>query len=743
MSPNQDTPESSIPSTISKNTSTTIVWRFDNEPLVALPEPPPKRKRGRPKGSKNKPRLPGEKRTSRGLYDIQKQRDGETELHVFLSTQAFPCREDHHGSGETLAVITGCFHRFCGVSKVSPRTFVEILTKWAMELPEPWLIEKECSAGDSWWRKFSLASLDVFATLITGTYRKGRRLGGSQESQMYRMVSVVELWHYLRFRDSASSYWQSYVCERECQKNPSQLSNFETWRRELAANTTRLGSFLRGVLKDHFANPFEEIQTKPNRRDILEGRIANIERQESSSIVTVSQSTAADDLAGLVSVIETSEEWENNLIKPLPVPRREEQVAENEEKGGKLIAEGLGQDQVLVSSSNSAVPSVFAEQPKMLEVTKTSFHPVAFLLMRPETNTYDDRKESEPHRTPESQCQSVISAYSDPGYIQTAWRRPLIDFLSAPTSMFNRGRWNRFKMDFIPLKSVRFNGHDDRTDSTSCCFPMASVVLNTLFDWVPDTEKIRKAYRSEFESFGGNARNYDMGVERLRSDWRDVLDQERRIECLNRECHACYVSNPTCYQDLLAQLEGESTKLTSMRNELAAKIRELRKVAEQLPNILKHRMKAFTPSCFVYPRQFYVQHGFRSSLEFVRYLNREQVCENGLIHVDLDLHNADKAAVAKERLADSGLFSMVAISVSGTGVYGISRYDRNYYGWEETGFTTALQTLWCSAEKLGYGRENGLDVSCKDVTRRRFGSGDPTAFVDWSGECQLPNVNAN
>jgi hypothetical protein len=214
-----------LPPTAPINVSPPIVWTFHTKPPATPTEPPQKRGRGRPAGSKNKPRAPGEKRTAKGLYDPAKRADAEVKLKEWLTKDALPCRQGHNGSVETLSVIGGAFHRSCGVSKVPPRTFVLILTDWAKSLPEPWLLEKKCPPADSWWKNVAIASLDIFGSLITDVRRNGQKVGGNPESRMFRTVSIVEVWHYLGFHDSASYHWRRRVIEQESQKSPS--NNFE------------------------------------------------------------------------------------------------------------------------------------------------------------------------------------------------------------------------------------------------------------------------------------------------------------------------------------------------------------------------------------------------------------------------------------------------------------------------------------------------------------------------------------
>lgn len=728
MSPNSNTPELSVacalPLSGSENVSSSnpIVWPIDPKPL----ESPPKRKRGRPPGSKNKPKVPGEKRTARALYDIQKRNDAEIRFQQFLRNDAHKClRGENKGSKQTLSVIYGSLHRFAGASRVTPDKLVEYLLNWNSTLDDPWDTTANCSPWDSWHKKFVTATLSAFSSCVMGKHysleKRHQSIGMNRESQMFRAVSCIETLHYLRVRDSVSFSWVRHVADRERVKDPNRLDVFDRIRRECVINVFDLASYLQSILLVHFSEPYAKIQANSTRAAILAGRLADLTPSNQTLSLSTHNIPDTGTSVGLNSIF--PDRSENILFKPIACP--------TESSNGRVEDESESTARVTVNERSNRDQS--------LTTTVKVVAPVPPITPLEKTDRSFGQTQSN-----QSKCQEVIDGYSDVNYVQAVCNQPLVDFLSAPTSMFDRGRWNRFRMDFVPLKSVRKNGWYDSLHPASCCFPMASVVLKTMRDWSKDTKAVRAAIETEETYFEGDrARNYELAVADMRSDWRDIYDLENKIRNLRQESHRAMFSNPVQYQELINQLDRELAKLAKMQEAIKIKIGKSRKIAEQLPGMLKRRMESFTPSCFVYPRQYYVRRGQHVSLDWVRYLNQEQACWNGLVHVDLDLRSTDEAIAAKHRLADSGLFSMVAISIRGRGVYGMSRFDRAHYGWNETGFNSALSVLWKSLKQLGYCKEFGLDTSCSDMTRRRFGSFDPDVFVDWSGDCRLPNVSTN
>lgn len=696
---NPDTPESPgvaiQPTPVPVTVSSPVEWQ-----CAELPEIPSKRKRGRPPGAKNKPRAPGEKRTVKALYDPGKQADAKAKFIVFLKTRAFKCRQGDNGGRDTLAVIAGSFHRFCGVTKVCPRMFVDIITEWAMALPEPWLAEKNCSAADSWWRKLSLACLDIFATLVTENYRDGRKLGGSDQSKMYRLISILELWHHLHFRDTASSYWRKHVIERECQKSTNGIGLFETWRRTLAMNSSRLGSLLRDILKTHFDKPFEEILAMPNRRDILEGRIVDLDNHRPSTAidsvrVSVASEVGNDDLLdnGLFPTVEAfGGLYKNNPIRPwggnTDRSNDTERMNAVHEQNGQIMEQAMetGGDRMISSMmpSEQAIPTSthisFNHHPHLENVHGVIIAETIVEQFRRSDGSLD------------LACQEVYS------YILNSPFLPIQDY---PISFFSPATWNDKTLEVRPGASARLQ-NVSRSVSTSCkviaqkkyrysicAAPMAmaiDIIKNDESLKIQTTE-LRKQIQLEEEHFEGNR-------ESSAEEWRKQI-LTGRVNC---------------------EMSHDEEK------------RRYREIAEHLPHNIKRRLPSIVPSGWTYPRDYFDGRYFRKN---ERKIVNDAIIQNGIVCADFD-HLGDQLPVAMKRLIESGLCSLVAISASGDGLYAMIRYNKTHY-WGMDGFHAAREAIWSIVERMGL----KLDQSCKDISRRRFLAHDPELWIDESDTARL------
>ena len=667
-----------------------IEWRS-----TELPKIPPKGKGGRPKGSKNKT---PEERIQHVFYDPKKRADEEGKFDVYLRTKAFKCRQGDHGARETLAVIIGSFHRFCGITKVHPTVFVEILTKWGRTLPEPWLVEKNCGAADSWWRKLAIASLDIYATIIKGAYRDGRRLGGCAQSRMYRLLSVFELWHYLHFRDSASSYWRSYVIERECQKSSVELAPFEACRRELAMNSSRPGSFLRSMLSLHFSKLFEEISAIQNRRNKIECRIADLEKHTPANPVCACVAPVPPgvdhDLIG--SVLSSTADTPGNLNIDIIIPCGGYADISNNVDRMKVANEHDRRitGQATEMSGGGVIPSMTTSAQTMPTSADVSLNHHPYLedvcgIILHEIITEEVR------RSDGSLNLAHPEVYS---YVLNS---PFLSIRDYPISFLGPATWNEKSLEVRPAASAQLQ-YISKTASRLCkevaqkekphsicagSMSMAIEIIKNDESLKNQTEELRKQIKLERAHFEGN--------------------RESNAEQWRRQILTGWVSS--------------GKRIDEER-------RGYRKLAEQLPYNIKRRLPSIVPSGWVFVRNYFDGCHFR---ENARTVLNDAIIPNGLLCVDFD-KLGDQLSMARQRLIESGLCSLVAISASGNGLYAMVRYDKIYYR-EIAGFHAAREAIWNAVKRMGL----EPDGTCKDISRRRFLAHDPELWIDESDTARL------
>ena len=627
----------------------------------------------------------------KGRCYSSKQSAAEVNLKKFLAEKAFTCRQGKNGSFETLSVITGTFHSFCGTSKVAPQLFVQILTEWGTTLPEPWRVEKECHAADSWWRKFAIASLDIFASLITGTRREDRKLGGSRESQMYRTVSLVELWHYLHFHDPAATYWRNHAICRERQKTAH--NEFEALRRELAVNSTRLNSFLRETLNAYFREPFENIQKIPLRRDRLEERIVNLENRKPLTDVGLCSSPVGSVQFPSSLPIVPPPLAVNGLIRPQTLTPPQIKIATTDRKQEVEEAE---------------ITQQFKEQQYKEQTEEKADNPITRILEwtnRPPWNIIHDEYGIEyvgsnefPTRHPDG---SLNLTHPDVfAHVLTSSFLPIRDY---PISFFTPARWSDKTLQIQPGATAALQGFSKSSSSlfktfiqkefryTVCAVPLSRAVEMIKKDELlkSQTAELREQVRIEQEWFG------DDRVENA-EEWQKSI--------------------------LCGQIDRDK-KITEERQ-------RYRKLAECLPENIKCGLPTIMPSGWAIPHDHCVNGHF---IENDRKVSDEAMIPNGIVCVDLDWLG-DRLPVVRKRLIESGLCSLVATSARGTGLYMMVRYDKNRYR-GIAGFHAAREAVWDAVKQMGL----KPDPQCREIIRRRFLAHDSDVWVDESDTAKLPD----
>lgn len=757
-----NTAESPATPELTASTPPPILWPVATEPPATSPETPPKRKRGRPPGSKNKPKLPGEKRTVKPLYDSAKQAKWEAELRHFLSKKAFPCRQGHDGSAETLSVICGAFRRHCGATKVTHKPFVEIMTTWATQLPEPWLIEARCAAADSWWRKVALASLDVFATLITGSDREGNKLSFSQEIQMFLTVSLVELWHYLRVHDTASARWWHDVIDRECQKNPSNA--FEQCRRDLAMNSRRLGAFLRETLTTHFSEQFGRIQTLHHRRAILEGRIAKLETPEppiadvplpspavvpASAIVdsgltrfslrpptspatspamepatspfVVHDPATIFGLTGLFSETGTAGELENNPVRPsTPAPS----VSQFSTDASQTAAENK--------------PFCLPLRP----VIRIPTRPATQIPIRPAMSPFELMENpiipsAAPWggigRSVENATEvTEVAALIDKGKEQARETTPS----EAPyvVQHWHPSEPARFAHNLYYYDQLREHMGEAITSERT---PDGSPNLLNMAVYRHVTQSsfltIRDYAISWFTDARWNERSAQIkpGASAKLAAFNEGKTKAFREFVQSRFPHLACASSLGLAIDLVRNdesLKNKTALLRECRNTMPVG-EDFRKWAESQPDNIKRSLPSITPSGWLLVHKEDNKSYFNPCS---RRIVDDWMLVNGLVCADIDGLYGDSLPQTKAKLIDSGLCSMIATSARGRGLFAIVRYNRNRYRGID-GFNEARERIWELLRRMGL----SPDISCKNVSRRRFLAYDPDAWIDESNTAQL------
>jgi len=657
--PNSDSVSSDFPAAAPVHDSP-IEWKIHTEPLATSHEP-----------------------AQKGRCYSGKQSAAEANLKKFLAKKAFPCRQGQKGSLDTLSVIVGTFHSFCGTSKVVPQLFVQILTEWGTALPEPWRVEKECHAADSWWRKFSLACFDIFATLVTGKTRDGRKLGGNGASRMYRTVSLVELWHYLHFHDPAATYWRNHAICRERQKTVH--NEFETMRRELAVNSTRLSSFLRETLNAYFREPFEDILKIPPRRDRLEERIINLENCKSLTDARLIPIGSAQ--FPYFPTVASSPHVVSGLIRPLTHTPPQIKIATTGRRQGIEKAE---------------ITQQFKEQTR--EKADALITRILVWINHPPWNIIHDEYGFEyvgsnelPTRHPDG---SLNLTHPDVfAHVLTSSFLPIRDY---PISFFTPARWSDKTLQIQPGATAALQGFSKSSSSlfktfiqkefryTVCAVPLSRAVEMIRKDELlkSQTAELREQVRIEQEWFGGDR------VENAK-EWQ---------------------------KSILCGLIDRDKKNTEERQ-------RYRRLAECLPENIKLGLPSIMPSGWAIPYDHCVNGHF---IVNDRKVSDEAMIPNGIVCIDLD-RLGDSLPAARKRLIESGLCSLVATSARGSGLYVMVRYDKNRYR-GIAGFHAAREAVWDAVKQMGL----KPDTQCRDIIRRRFLAHDSDVWVDESDMAKLP-----
>jgi hypothetical protein len=468
-------------------------------------------------------------------------------------------------------------------------------------------------------------------------------------------------------------------------------------------------------LKTHFTQVYEHIQSIPNRRDILEGRIAFLESHDCSDGI---HSCSSPVSSGVVSSLPCVHP-DGSLIG-LSIPVNETViVSEHGSSPPPHVLIGLKNDPMKpehgekgVSRVNHAPTESDAMKDTTLigEIDERTTQILALLNKPPRhvTHTQYGFVHAESYETPEQRLPDGSLNLNNPEAFAYVLRSSFLPIQDYPVSFFRPARWDGEKLEVRPVASAQLQLDRFRDVSKSdgkqckkfiqkefwynvCATPMSTVIAMIKGDEFlkAHTALLRERFRAEPSEYSG--------------DWGEATAWKQKI--------------------LFEMTDADAKTITKEK-------RRFRELAETLPDNIKRHLPSITPSGWGI---VYEEWGKKYFDPFCRKIVKHKMLLNGLFCCDIDGLVGDRLQEAKTTLINSGLCSLVATSARGNGLYAFIRFDRNIYR-GSVGFDEARERIWAILHQMGL----PPDTVCKDVNRRRFLAHDLELWLDESDTARLP-----
>ena len=711
---------------------------------------------------KNKPKRSYRKSETKSTDQGSKWRDGlfkvkraeyEAKLRYWLATTAFRCIARKKGESSTLSVVCSCLHGYVGDSMVVPERFIEILSEWNMggKVFPPWNFDVNCDPEDSWWRVFVVAVLCVFSEIILNRkITSGKKVGEGRLQLFYRALSQIEMLAELLLYGG----WQ---VEERCATEASRTINSKTHKglqAELAAYLDKLDEYAHYIIRNYYSDVYGKLSVsqRQNVADRIEqvrikGKIGKTGRTDFSHSEkpnylyntpstpphtnTVENVASVSPLIGDIAVVAkgTAQSEINNSI-----PQLLKEVSETISKLSSWVVKQSGELGV------KAVPSL----------PQGFVYPLGsprFVLTFNTAQVWGDKKALQLEK------------------LNTVPLLPIQDCLTSFTTY--GGTWGDGRCCYIPPTTVQYAGFSFRTMQDHEPDKASSEYIRKAFRTYVNREEFRevatgnsfaevvrliksevlKAHTECYRLMLERGFPYQVEFDMVSKEFRYALGLREKLKSEKNHLEDClnYASESSEYNRLTSEIEDVKASKDKLTDCLANARAFLKLLSQYRPDDLKMMLPAITVNG---PVRIHDEeddkYGKRrwKPRKNVRKAESDTIRLSGVVSVDLDKIPAEAVESVRMKLAESGLFSIIMRTASGTGFWALARYDRIVFGsdgtggWdEECGWENAKSAIQCWIAELGL--ESYMDRSCWDKRRFRFLCYDPDCFFDEKNVCQL------